>query len=280
MSTAIKNLKTPSSVTYNIIHITPAIAEEYLTKNDKNRNLSATHVSFLAAQMTAGEWRDTGDNIKFDTNGKLIDGQHRLAALVQSGMSFDFIVAQGFDPEVINYLDTGKIRNASDVLRLNGHTNTNSLAALVKLMIAYDKGYYADTRGGHRKYGNLITNNSVLEYCESNHAMECLNQGERYRHEFKYLPSSQLGFLYYVFSRIDQEDCLRFMDGLCFGIGLTMDSPVRLCREKLIDIKMNKSGITWLIKLKHIFRAWNYWRKGKSVKSLIITKDTKLDNPK
>ena len=69
--------------------ITPEYAKELLDYNKKNRSLSKATVDRYAEDMRKDNWQQNGEAIKIDWDGNLIDGQHRLAACVKSGVSFD-----------------------------------------------------------------------------------------------------------------------------------------------------------------------------------------------
>jgi hypothetical protein len=72
--------------------INPKRAVEYLAMNKCNRPLSQNHVNFLSREMTKGDWKMAGDPIRFSDKGYLLDGQHRLLALMHSNMTLDFVV--------------------------------------------------------------------------------------------------------------------------------------------------------------------------------------------
>jgi hypothetical protein len=94
------------------------ILEHYHVKN--NRNISSILVSRLANSMKRGEW-GLSESIKFNINGELIDGQHRLTALIVSACSLIFIVQCGYSVEDMGNIDRGKGRGLVDVAVINGH---------------------------------------------------------------------------------------------------------------------------------------------------------------
>ncbi len=69
--------------------ITPKIAQELLTFNDPNRttNVDPVIIECYVDQMNRGEWFETGDCLKFNRSGRLIDGTHRLLAIIEAGWS-------------------------------------------------------------------------------------------------------------------------------------------------------------------------------------------------
>ena len=65
--------------------VTPDMARTYLKSNTHNRPLDAARVSKYAADMRAGRWLVSPETISFDEHGVLLNGQHRLGAIVESG---------------------------------------------------------------------------------------------------------------------------------------------------------------------------------------------------
>lgn len=66
-----------------VVEITPELARQLLSNNKINRKIKPTIVERYAEQMEAGEWKFTGDTIKVDGEGMLLDGQHRLLAIIK-----------------------------------------------------------------------------------------------------------------------------------------------------------------------------------------------------
>jgi hypothetical protein len=92
--------------------ITPEIAQQILSGNTDNRPAKPKHVKFLADQMRAGAWQVTGDPVKISASGRLLDGQHRLMAVVESGTTQNLYVARDCEEEIFSVLDTGRARSA------------------------------------------------------------------------------------------------------------------------------------------------------------------------
>ncbi|HEY5457051.1 MAG TPA: hypothetical protein VIJ96_16425, partial [Acidothermaceae bacterium] len=112
--------------------ITPAKAAEWLEANTTNRPVSRTVVRAFADAMKRGEWIVTHQGIAFDVSGVLIDGQHRLAAVVEADVPVAMTVFTDVDDGTFDVLDTGKRRNAADVLAIEGEKSATMLAAMVR----------------------------------------------------------------------------------------------------------------------------------------------------
>lgn len=100
--------------------ITPEIATAMLEKNTNNRPTNQSRVLQYAADMRAGEWRENHQGIAFDVHGNARDGQHRLWAVIESGVSVYMHVARGLSEEACATIDQGRARSVRDVLRMNG----------------------------------------------------------------------------------------------------------------------------------------------------------------
>ncbi len=79
--------------------VTPEQAKVWLAgKTPESLRLpNERHVQALAADMTSGQWRLTGDGLSFNKDGKLFDGQHRLAAVVHANVTVKMLVVWGLD---------------------------------------------------------------------------------------------------------------------------------------------------------------------------------------
>ena len=81
--------------------ISPEQAQAYLTNNAKHRKVKQKKVDEYMKEMRDGKWRLNGKVLIFDRNGRLLNGQHRLHAVVQSGVSLTTLVVRGVDPSVL-----------------------------------------------------------------------------------------------------------------------------------------------------------------------------------
>ncbi len=97
--------------------ITPACAAEYLSRNHpKNRPLREFRVKKWVEEIKKGRWLVTHQGIAFDEEGKLVDGQHRLTAVISAGKEVKMMVTRGVDVSTFAVLDQGAQRSAADIL--------------------------------------------------------------------------------------------------------------------------------------------------------------------
>jgi hypothetical protein len=114
------------------------MAVNCLKKNDRNRNLDRERVSLFARTMIEGKWVATHQGIAFDENKNLVDGQHRLAAVVKSGVVVKMQVTSGVPTEMVDEyslaIDCGRPRRFDDYARFIGNKSRHGSLAVAKIM--------------------------------------------------------------------------------------------------------------------------------------------------
>src|SRR5579875_1120551 len=110
--TDIENLLSLGKVADSVfVQIDSNLADEILVKcNKDNRPVSKTNVQKLAKQIEAGKWVQGAGHIMFNTEGRFIDGQHRLKAISQTGIPLVFCVNFNIPNQAFAVLDTNKKR--------------------------------------------------------------------------------------------------------------------------------------------------------------------------
>lgn len=111
--------------------ITPAKAVEYLETSLGNRPISKVSVRSYADSMKQGKWLLNGVPIIFDNEGHVIDGHHRLNAIVQAGIPVQTLVCRGVQPEAFTTIDQGRSKNLGQLLAMQQVDNYNAVAAIV-----------------------------------------------------------------------------------------------------------------------------------------------------
>jgi hypothetical protein len=112
--------------------VTPECAAWALQFNTNNRRLRPSHVKWLVKMMQSDEWQEQHPSpLAFSTKGILLDGQHRLTAVVQHGQQVVMTVVTGRSPETFAYIDSGEKRSMHDRLSVDDSTTTNMRAIMV-----------------------------------------------------------------------------------------------------------------------------------------------------
>lgn len=237
--------------------ITPAWAQEVLKRNIGNRPLNHLHVERLVSEMIKGRWKFNGDTIC--VNGtQVIDGQHRLHAVVKSGVTIESLVVDGLPFHVFDTKDVGERRTAAHTLAVNGETDTKRLAAA---LVMIDK-YYVKNAGGKGRYSNTEIQDLLSKYPQVRMSIR-KPRGPR-----GLIASSVLDSCHYIFSRIDHELAEQFAESLLFGVNLSAASPWYALRERLVNNSMAKAKLKPSYVMALCIKAWNHARNGTRVKFL------------
>lgn len=132
-----------------ISQITPAVAEKFLKQNRRNRDLVQSKVDTYARDMSSGLWGISESAICFDTAGQLMNGQHRLRAVIDSGATIQSIIAEGMPPDALLHMDSGAARTFPESYKLSSGGSkhvTNAHAAVAKILLRGPADKTAPTR--------------------------------------------------------------------------------------------------------------------------------------
>lgn len=131
-----------------VMYITPDVAKKFLTNNPNNRKLREPKVAAIVNDMKNGMWKLNGESIVFKANGELADGQHRLSAIIASGVPSLEIVVTVPNEEAKNY-DIGLTRSTGDLISFSNDENLKrynnckligAVTFLLRLKNNYSKG--------------------------------------------------------------------------------------------------------------------------------------------
>ena len=113
--------------------VRPEDAEEMLAMNwPNNRKMSQFVVDGYANDMENGNWCwYVGNTVVISKEGYLLDGQHRLAAIVKSGIPSMMLVVRNVPDDAFDYIDGGKRRRASDFIDCPQATYVTALAKAI-----------------------------------------------------------------------------------------------------------------------------------------------------
>lgn len=218
-----------SGVTVAITHITPLLARSWLELNKKNRKIDKRNVSHLRDAISQGEWYMNGEAIIFSDDGRLLNGQHRLLAIILSGVGVDVLVVRGINPDSFRTLDSGRVRRAGEVMAMDGEKNSNKVAAAVQAALAF-----VDAKGklytGSCGYGRKATASTCQRILDRHpgirDSVRDINRNSLYTSQHAVL-------LHYLFSLVNAKASADFSDVLANGHG-DLGRPFVVFRESLL----------------------------------------------
>lgn len=250
-------------VEYETCFIDPQQAEELLTLNTSNRPMNKAHVSFLAEQMRTNSWQFAGDPIRISESGVLLDGQHRLAAIVESGTTQLILILRNLPNETFHVMDTGRMRKSGDVVAIAGHKNAALLASVARSIVNYQRGVIGNTlTNSGRVVGKVVTNKEILEFIDTIDLQPYILTAMKWYRQCNYLSNSEYAFFYFVFSEKSETDAVQFFDSFASGANLSLESPILALRKKIEQYKHNRVSISSKEKVYMLFKVWNAYRTG------------------
>lgn len=124
--------------------IDPALAKSYLAKipPEAARNTDPEAIAQYAAAMKSGAWVMNAQPIIFDTDGRLIDGQHRLRAAIEADASFKTLVARNVRADTLHTIDQHRRRTYHGVLEARGIRHASLIVRLMGKLIRIENGIF------------------------------------------------------------------------------------------------------------------------------------------
>lgn len=240
--------------------ITPAMAEILLRGNKHNRPLRRAHLNTLVRAIKRGEWIMTGNGIAFADDGQLIDGQHRLMAIIEANQPVESMVYVGISKEAFKTTDLGKKRGAADIAALMGFVNYVTVGSAAILLYLYNNNAV--------KSGYYGVSNTAIETVLRMHRAGLDYSALVARKAADILPPGIGAFCHFLFSTIDMELAERFFDQLATGADLPLNSPILWLRNRLLFNRGSKAKLTRLTITALVIKTWNRFRRGKDAVNL------------
>lgn len=256
------------SLTSRIIKVTPEIAETFLSLASVNRRLDPGQVKSLADTIRRGEWKLTHQGIAFDEEGALLDGQHRLHAIIESNTPVEILVFNGLSKEVFPVLDTGKRRSAADTLLSTGAKYLTLLSSTIRHVILFST-MPNDSWSGPRAH---VSNDRILSAFngDRDRYVEAVAMGrELSKHLFASQTAAAAGF-FLTTEVAPAADIDEWILGLKSGASLDPGDARLALREVPWDTQKRGSrrrmGMRDQVAI--YIRAWNAWVEPEKVGEL------------
>lgn len=244
-----------------IVEMTPEMARGILEGNRRNRGLRADYVTKLAGAMRRGEWRINGEPIQVAEDGTLLNGQHRLSAVVESGVTVPMVVVRNLRLDTQMTMDTGTRRHLSDVLAFHGEIETTNLGAMLGMLHRYRNGDRLDN-----SVRTMPTPTEALALLEREPGIkEGIPLGRKVFKKTRLRVSIAALFLY-LFEEADPGEGRRFFDALCEADTEPPGSPIRALRLFLDRAQKERHYRTSTYVLSGmVIKAFNAWREGREM---------------
>ena len=228
--------------------VTPQIALAWLARQRGNRKVVLKTVQKYAKSMAKGRWRRTGQGVVFDSNGALIEGQHRLLASLLSGASFETYVVTdaSAEPDIFAYLDNGKVRTPADALFTSGANGcSKEVAQAVRVAIRWEAGGYRVTSMPRMPEPEPA---DVMDYVAAN--PDLLKAAHilyaNFKKAAKLIGNQGVAVFvtWQIMSRYGMAEAQEFFLPLITGANLAEDSPILALRDRLNKFDEEDSSLS------------------------------------
>jgi len=208
--------------------VTPAMAEGFLANQAPQRRLDLNRVRVNASTMGRAEWRITNQGLAFDFDGRLIDGQHRLHAVIKSGVAVPFLVVF-MDAETMRVIDAGKKRTTADLLTI---THPEVKSAVVLAAIANAHLQIRTTLARQVQLGSWHEAPNWRQLAEYEEHAPLIQQIMEF-----HTPIKTAGLLgaSMVAMPVDPPKVVAFLESVKSGAGLAEGSPALLARNYVLS---------------------------------------------
>ena len=256
-------------ITAEFTWITPALASQWLDDAPKvRRSQRDRNIAAQTRDLTQGNWIFNGDTLVFDSDGRFIDGQHRLKAIAASGTAVWALVVRGVPPEAEKVIDTGAARTPADHLTLTGATYAPASAALARRIFLWE------ANNGEGGYATITPTHTEIATTYDKHPeiIDAIRFAYTARNQADELPAVRISvwsMAWWLFTRKDPGTGTWFLNRVLTGVADTTDSPVLAVRRFLLTTPRRRPAgggerIGEKEQLAALIIGWNHYRAGET----------------
>lgn len=247
--------------------VTPEIAMDWLTRNESNRTIRPYKVADYQRDIEAGNWTYSNDAICLAPDGSLLNGQHRLTAIFESGKPSVLLVVRDMPPEARIAMDRGTARTVADLLSFTGYQNAHELGSITKLCIVIETGRI----NGDFKYARA-TDSEITEFIEENPIVEHIaSYVSTVKAHIDGSPSA-IGAAYWLIQQVNGTSLTEFyFDQIASRENEPSGSAVLAVDSRLRSIRRDKAKAARRDHIAFLIRGWNLYAADTRVTTLPFT---------
>lgn len=248
-----------TALTIDVVTVSPEMAKRWLGQNTHNRRLKPRAIAAYARDMVAGDWKLTGEAIKFDIHGRMLDGQNRCHAIILANVSVQMLVIRDLAPDTQDVMDTGVKRTHGDQLGLRGIANPVVAGSIAVHYNAYQAGVW--TVAGEQRGAPTMTHSEIASVIEAHPEIIDATKVAARVVKMLRLPTGVIGTCWILFSRIEPEQANTFFDRIVNLETRGRGDPI----ATLIKSVQQDRGMHRLLRpaesFYYLIRTWNAWRQ-------------------
>lgn len=250
--------------------ITPEIARRFLDSGyGMNRNPSKVLVQSLVQAILTDAFKMNGESIIINEKGQLVDGQHRMLAVLEANKAVKMLVARGLSVGSEDTVDTGNGRKGSDVLTMKGFGR--KFAGL--LAMAAKREMTFNNNSGRFEASHIIrkiyNNHKLLVFVDGN--PEIISAAEHIHNYHRRGMMISAGYIAWILYRARKQEpdlADTYIDQFITGLNIGEEEPAYVVREKLLrESQRIVRPLSPERRFAVVCRGWHYVKKGTLPKS-------------
>ena len=247
-----------------LLLITPELAYEALIHNDENfqRPLTPGTVKEYARRMREKAWPLVPDPISFDVKGRTQNGQHRLHAVVESGVPIPAWCFFGQPEDNFAFYDIGRKRTPSDIFSIRGVRNAKNASTIARKVWKYNQKTGLPHPVTAEKAPMLRTPTEAYDYYLALGPESVQDSVCHYKRcqKQKLSAPGTVAAMHFIAKGLDAELAEEFFVSLATGANLGPRSIVKKLRDHLLR---SSGSIRAEFVGELVIRAWNAKRTGR-----------------
>ena len=253
--------------------ITPDLARDLLEMNTNNRRLDEKVVNLYAQDIKNGNWILSGEPIIISSEGYILDGQHRLAAVIKADIPIKTLLVWGSPADAFKVIDTGKVRTGGDIFYIAGVNCANTVSGSLSRYFTIKKNRVLPAKNAGIRPAEIATSKQVLfDFYKENKELtdSCVRHGQRCYSRLRALSiTTYAGYeIFLAHDRNHPVDTVQdFFTQVTTGENITNSSCLAL-RNVLIRKATGAARYTPTELAAYISKAWNAFITGKELSVL------------
>lgn len=219
--------------------ITPTMAAEWIKLNTINRPLNHGKIADYACDMKNGKWQYNGETIKISCDNRILDGQHRLLAIIRADVPIKILVVRGLAADSFKTIDTGMRRSAAQILGLSGKKHSTIQAAIGRWIILIE------TKTNDVSSRKSVTTQEIFDVLVRHpmvpHFASTISSNRSIR---GLLPSASGAAVVLAAEKYGQDIVENFLAEFSDGQGLKKGDPAYELRERMIQNSSRVAKLT------------------------------------
>jgi hypothetical protein len=260
-----------TDIRIELIDVDAALANKWLKRRARNRKVVEFHAKELMADMKEGNWVFNGIPLCFNQEDELIEGQHRLEAVAQTGITQTFVVIWGIEQAAFDTYDLHRRRSTVDYLSMDNIHYAPQLAAASRYLTQFVRhgNFYSKEPATHKEKMETIEKYPDLTNFVAAYAREKL--------PIKISPAI-LSTCHIIFKWKNAAAADEYMDGVVMGENIRKGDPRYAVRAWIIARPTGDIG--WA--QQHfsqragnvLIHGWNLWRTGETLTTIKPIRET------